>query len=38
MRKALIGLFVALVAVLAVAPLTSADQTDTVACCGHTPK
>jgi hypothetical protein len=38
MRKAVIGLFVALAAVLATAPLTSADQTHTVACCGHTPK
>jgi hypothetical protein len=38
LRKAVIGLFVALAAVLAVAPLTSADQTETVACCGHIPK
>jgi hypothetical protein len=38
MRKALLGLFVALAAVLAAAPLTSADHTDTVACCGHVPK
>lgn len=38
MRKAVIGLFVALAAVLVVAPLTNADQTDTVACCGQTPK
>jgi hypothetical protein len=38
MRKAVIGLFVALAAVLAVAPLTSADQTETVACCGQIPK
>ncbi|WP_277816011.1 hypothetical protein [Streptomyces graminilatus] len=38
MRKAVLGLFVALAAVLAVAPLTdaSADQTLTVACCGGT--
>jgi hypothetical protein len=38
MRKAVIGLFVALAAVLAVAPLAGADQTETVACCGQTPK
>jgi hypothetical protein len=38
MRKSVIGLFVALAAVLAVAPLTSAEQTETVACCGHAPK
>jgi hypothetical protein len=38
MRKAVIGLFVALAAVLAVGPLTSADQTETAACCGHNPK
>jgi hypothetical protein len=38
MRKAVIGLFVALVAVLAVTPLVGADQTETVACCGQTPK
>lgn len=38
MRKALLGLFVALAAVLAAAPLTSADHTETVACCGHNPK
>jgi hypothetical protein len=37
MRKAVLGLFVALAAVLAVAPLTSADQTQTVACCGKPP-
>ncbi|WP_326726438.1 hypothetical protein OG418_49940 [Streptomyces phaeochromogenes] len=37
MRKAVLGLFVALAAVLAVAPLTSADQTHTVACCGQPP-
>jgi hypothetical protein len=29
---------VALAAVLAVAPLAGADQTETVACCGQTPK
>ena len=38
MRKAVLGLFVALAAVLAVAPLAGADQTETVACCGETPK
>jgi hypothetical protein len=38
MRKAVLGLFVALAAVLAVAPLAGADQTETVACCGHIPK
>ncbi|MCX5357522.1 hypothetical protein OG864_01960 [Streptomyces sp. NBC_00124] len=37
MRKAVLGLFVALAAVLAVTPLASADQTQTVACCGGTP-
>ncbi|WP_279631413.1 hypothetical protein [Streptomyces aquilus] len=37
MRKAVLGLFVALVAVLAVVPLASAYQTDTVACCGPQP-
>ncbi|MFG2351670.1 hypothetical protein [Streptomyces phaeochromogenes] len=37
MRKAVLGLFVALAAVLAVAPLTSADQNETVACCGMPP-
>ncbi|MFG2351667.1 hypothetical protein [Streptomyces phaeochromogenes] len=39
MRKAVLGLFVALAAVLAVAvaPFASADQTQTVACCGGTP-
>ncbi|MFF9206347.1 hypothetical protein ACF1AE_32040 [Streptomyces sp. NPDC014986] len=37
MRKAAIGLFVALAAVLAVVPLASADQTQTVACCGGGP-
>ncbi|MEU8868144.1 hypothetical protein [Streptomyces umbrinus] len=37
MRKALLGLLVALAVVLAVAPLTSADQSKTVACCGGTP-
>lgn len=36
MRKAVLGVFVALAAVLAVAPLASADQTQTVACCGGT--
>jgi hypothetical protein len=37
MRKAVLGLFVALAAVLAVVPLASADQSETVACCGVTP-
>ncbi|WP_302184901.1 hypothetical protein [Streptomyces sp. AC495_CC817] len=37
MRKAVIGLFMALAAVLAVVPLAGADQTETVACCGQTP-
>ncbi|MCW8102682.1 hypothetical protein [Streptomyces tauricus] len=41
MRKAVLGLFVALTAVLAVAPLAnanaSADRTQTVACCGGMP-
>ncbi|MEU9919000.1 hypothetical protein [Streptomyces sp. NPDC051001] len=37
MRKTVLGLFVALAAVLAVAPFTSADQTQTVACCGGHP-
>ncbi|MFF3848968.1 hypothetical protein [Streptomyces sp. NPDC002328] len=37
MRKALLGLFVALAAVFAVVPLASADQTQTVACCGRPP-
>lgn len=37
MRKAVLGLFVALAAVLAVAPFASADQTQTIACCGGTP-
>ncbi|MFH0178715.1 hypothetical protein ACIA6D_44470 [Streptomyces cacaoi] len=37
MRKAVLGLFVALAAVLAVAPLTNADQSETVACCGMPP-
>jgi hypothetical protein len=37
MRKAVLGLFVALAAVLAVAPLAGADQVRTVACCGPTP-
>jgi hypothetical protein len=31
------GLFVALAAVLAVAPLAGAGQTETVACCGQPP-
>jgi hypothetical protein len=37
MRKAVLGLFVAVAAVLAVAPFAGADQTQTVACCGGTP-
>ncbi|MFF5011282.1 hypothetical protein ACFY3G_51980 [Streptomyces phaeochromogenes] len=37
MRKAVLGLFVALAAVLAVAPFAGADQTQTVACCGLPP-
>ncbi|WP_272924236.1 hypothetical protein [Streptomyces sp. SID5789] len=37
MRKAVLGVFVALAAVLAVAPLAGADQSETVACCGGTP-
>ncbi|MFC8201708.1 hypothetical protein ACFUTV_40965 [Streptomyces sp. NPDC057298] len=37
MRKAALGLLVALAAVLAVAPLAGADQTQTVACCGMPP-
>ncbi|MCW8102683.1 hypothetical protein [Streptomyces tauricus] len=39
MRKAALGLFIALTAVLAIAPLanTNADHTQTVACCGGTP-
>ncbi|MFF3489179.1 hypothetical protein ACFYXC_38955 [Streptomyces sp. NPDC002701] len=37
MRKAVLGVFLALTAVLAVAPLANADQTQTVACCGGTP-
>ncbi|WP_405742408.1 hypothetical protein OG885_43805 [Streptomyces sp. NBC_00028] len=37
MRKAVIGVFVALAVVLAVAPFADAGQTETVACCGGTP-
>ncbi|MFE7652263.1 hypothetical protein ACFU6M_04935 [Streptomyces bottropensis] len=37
MRKAVLGLFLALAAVLAVVPLASADQSETVACCGPMP-
>ncbi|MFD9051739.1 hypothetical protein [Streptomyces zaomyceticus] len=37
MRKALLGLFVALAAVLAAVPLAGADQSETVACCGRPP-
>jgi hypothetical protein len=36
-RKAVLGLFVALAAVFAVAPLAGAGQTETAACCGGTP-
>ncbi|MFJ6088145.1 hypothetical protein ACIQI8_42985 [Streptomyces sp. NPDC092369] len=36
MRKAVLGLFVALAAVLVVVPLAGASQTETVACCGGT--
>ncbi|MFI9772887.1 hypothetical protein ACIHJG_39550 [Streptomyces sp. NPDC052415] len=39
MRKAVLGLLVALAAALAVVPLTyaGADPSQTVACCGGTP-
>ncbi|MCW8102680.1 hypothetical protein [Streptomyces tauricus] len=37
MRNAVLALFMALTAVLAAAPLASADQTQTVACCGGGP-
>ncbi|MCW8102681.1 hypothetical protein [Streptomyces tauricus] len=37
MRKAALGLFIALTAVLAIAPLASADQNQTLACCGMPP-
>ncbi|MFF5011281.1 hypothetical protein ACFY3G_51975 [Streptomyces phaeochromogenes] len=37
MRKAVLGLLVALAAVLAVAPFAGADQSETVACCGGGP-
>jgi hypothetical protein len=37
MRKAALALFMALTAVLAVAPLAGADHTQTVACCGGGP-
>ncbi|MFE7763039.1 hypothetical protein [Streptomyces sp. NPDC057438] len=39
MRKAVLGLIVALAALFAVAPLVgaSADETETVACCGPLP-
>jgi hypothetical protein len=37
MRTAVLGLFVALAAVLAVAPLASADRTESLACCGKPP-
>jgi hypothetical protein len=37
MRKAVLGMFVALAAVLAVTPLAGAGQSETVACCGMPP-
>ncbi|MFD0304482.1 hypothetical protein [Streptomyces sp. NPDC127119] len=37
MRKAVISLLVALTAVLAVAPLVSTTQPETIACCGQPP-
>ncbi|MFF3489178.1 hypothetical protein ACFYXC_38950 [Streptomyces sp. NPDC002701] len=37
MRKAALALFMALTAVLAAAPLASADQPHTIACCGGGP-
>ena len=37
MRKAVLGLFVALAAVLAAVPLADADQSKSVACCGRPP-
>lgn len=37
MRKAILGLFVALSALVAVVPLASGGQTETVACCGGGP-
>ncbi|MEU6531072.1 hypothetical protein ABZ869_18040 [Streptomyces sp. NPDC046928] len=37
MRESLLGLFVAVAAVLAVVPFASADQSRTVACCGRPP-
>ncbi|MFI9771910.1 hypothetical protein ACIHJG_34350 [Streptomyces sp. NPDC052415] len=37
MRRAVLGLLVALAAVLAVTPLATADQTQTIACCGGGP-
>jgi hypothetical protein len=36
-RKTVLGLFVALAAILAAAPLAAADQSNTVACCGGMP-
>ncbi|GAA2550099.1 hypothetical protein GCM10010423_57920 [Streptomyces levis] len=36
-RKAVMAAFVALAAVLAVAPLAGAEQSRTVACCGPNP-
>jgi hypothetical protein len=37
MRKAVLGLLVAVAVVLAVAPFAGADQGETVACCGGGP-
>ncbi|MFI6335879.1 hypothetical protein [Streptomyces sp. NPDC050535] len=37
MRKAVLGLFMALAAVLAVTPLANTDHTETAACCGGMP-
>jgi len=37
MRRAVLGLFVALTAVLVVVPFAGADQSETIACCGQTP-
>lgn len=36
MLKAVLGLFVAVAVVFAVAPFAGADQTATIACCGGT--
>lgn len=37
MRKAVLGLFLALAAVLAAVPFAGADQSETAACCGPLP-